>query len=69
MSTFRKRTHGHYSTIPMKKYFIKVEKMGDGIYYFIYVKWFGLFEFFLERWNSPESAILRLNELTKKCIR
>jgi len=29
----------------------------------IYVKWFGLFESFYERWNTPETATKRLNEL------
>jgi hypothetical protein len=29
----------------------------------IYVRWFGLFESFYERWNTYETAKIRLNEL------
>ena len=47
----------------MKKYFIKMERMGDNTYYFIYVRFFWLFEFFLERWNTPETAMNRLEQL------
>lgn len=47
----------------MKKYFIKEEIMGGHLYYMIYVRWFGIIESFCERWNTHESAIVRLNEL------
>jgi len=47
----------------MKKYFIKQEMMCGKIYHMIYVRWFGMFESFYERWNSHETAIIRLNEL------
>ena len=47
----------------MKKYFIKKEMMGGILYNMIYVKWFGLFESFFERWNTTESANIRLKEL------
>lgn len=49
----------------MKNYFIKPEMIGGQIYHMIYVKWFGLFESFYERWNSYETATIRLNELKK----
>jgi hypothetical protein len=47
----------------MKKYFIKQEIMCGEIYHMIYVRWFGLFESFYERWNTYETATIRLNEL------
>lgn len=47
----------------MKKYFIKEEIIGGQIYYMIYVRLFGLFELFYERWNTYKSASTRLNEL------
>jgi len=47
----------------MKKYFIKQEMMCGKIYHMIYVRWFGMFESFYERWNTYETATLRLNEL------
>jgi hypothetical protein len=47
----------------MKKYVIKPEVMGGKRYYMIYVKWFGLFDEFFERCNTPETAAIRLNEL------
>lgn len=50
----------------MKKYFIKEEIMCDKNYQMIYVRWFGLFESFYERWNDIESATIRLKELNKK---
>jgi hypothetical protein len=46
----------------MKKYFIKQELMCGKIYHIIYVKCFGI-ESFYERWNTPETAAKRLNEL------
>jgi hypothetical protein len=50
----------------MKKYFIKQEILGGVIYSMIYVRWFGLFESFYERWNTYETAKVRLDELKKK---
>jgi len=49
----------------MKKYFIKQEVMCGEIYQMIYVKWFGLFNSFYERWNTYNKAKIRLNELNK----
>jgi hypothetical protein len=49
----------------MKKYFIKQEMICGEIYHMIYVKWFGIFESFYERWNTTETATKRLNELHK----
>jgi hypothetical protein len=50
----------------MKKYFIKQEILSGVIYHMIYVRWFGLFESFYERWNTYETAKVRLNELKNK---
>lgn len=50
----------------MKKYIIKEEKMCGEIYQMIYVRWFGLFDYFYERWNNIETATIRLNELNNK---
>lgn len=47
----------------MIKYFIKYKKMGGVIYPMIYERWFGMFEFFYERWNTIETATIRLDEL------
>lgn len=48
----------------MKKYFIKEEKICGILYYMIYEKrFFGLFKSFYERWNTPETANIRLKEL------
>jgi hypothetical protein len=47
----------------MEKYYIKKEKMCGEMYYMIYVKWFGFFGSFYERWNTHEAATIRLNEL------
>jgi hypothetical protein len=47
----------------MKKYFIKQEMMCGEVYHMIYVRWFGLFESFYERWNTYETAKIRLSEL------
>lgn len=44
------------------KFYIRYEKMGGEYYYMIYTKFF-IFNSFFERWNTPESAIARLNEL------
>jgi hypothetical protein len=49
----------------MKKYFIKQEMICGEIHHMIYVRWFGLFESFCERWNTYETATIRLNELNK----
>ena len=44
-------------------YYIRYEKMGGAWYYMIYRQgWWGVHTFF-ERWNSPESAKVRLQEL------
>lgn len=50
-------------------YYIRYEKMGGDWYYMIYkATWFG-FDTFFERWNTPESAKIRLEELKDtKCI-
>ena len=50
----------------MKKYFIKQEVMGGNIYHMIYIRWFGLLESFYERWNTYETAKVRLYELKTK---
>jgi hypothetical protein len=47
----------------MKKYSIKKEMIGGDIYHMIYVRWFWIFESFYERWNTHETASIRLNEL------
>lgn len=47
----------------MKKYFIKQEIMDGEMYYMIYIKWFGIFESFYERWNTFKTATKRINEL------
>ena len=47
----------------MIKYYIKYEKMGGVIYPMINVRWFGIFGFFYERWNTIETATIRLKEL------
>lgn len=50
----------------MKMYFIKHEIMGGRGYFMIRKKvFFGLFSVFFERWNSFDSAIIRLDELNK----
>ena len=53
----------------MKKYFIKQELMCGEVYHMIYVRWFGLFESFYERWNTYETAKIRLNELNNSSFR
>ena len=46
----------------MCKYYIRYEKMGGCYYYMIYQqRW--IFHRFLERWNTPASAVGRLHEL------
>ena len=47
----------------MKKYFIKQEMMSGEIYHMIYVRCFWIFESFYERWNTHETATIRMNEL------
>ncbi len=48
----------------MKKYYIRFEMMGGEMYYMIYKRGlFGLFNIFIERWNTIESALIRLKEL------
>jgi len=44
------------------KYYIRYEIMGGEWYYMIYQK-FLFFHMFYERWNTKESAIVRLAEL------
>lgn len=44
-------------------YEIVEERMGGTLYWMIYQKQFGLKRFF-ERWNTPETAEIRLKELT-----
>ena len=46
-------------------YFIKQESMGGCLYYMIY-KRFWIFSHFHERWNTSESAQIRLSELKNK---
>lgn len=48
------------------RYYIKVEKMGNRDYYMIYRKVFLFKDIFLERWNTEQSANIRLNELNNK---
>lgn len=45
------------------KYKIIEEKMGGVLYWMIYKKWMWQ-EVFFERWNTPETAKIRLEELT-----
>jgi len=47
----------------MKKWYIKKEKMGGEWYYMIYRKRWLLKDLFFERWNTSESAKVRLREL------
>lgn len=47
----------------MIKYFIKKETIGGTGYHMIYVRTFWIFESFYERWNTEETAKIRLNEL------
>lgn len=47
----------------MNKYIIKPEKMGGTTYYMIYKKCLWWYVFF-ERWNTGETAMSRLNELS-----
>lgn len=46
------------------RYYIKKEKMGGKWYYMIYRRRWLFKDLFFERWNIPESAKVRLNELT-----
>lgn len=46
----------------MSKFYIRYELHGGFWYYMIY-RQFLFFHEFYERWNTPESAVLRLNEL------
>ena len=46
----------------MIRYYIKEEVMGGKTYYMIYRKWL-FWESYYERWNSQESANIRLAEL------
>jgi hypothetical protein len=46
----------------MSKYYIRYEKVGGNHCYMIY-RQFLFFHFFYERWNSIDTAVLRLNEL------
>ena len=49
------------------KYVIKPEIMAGDMYYMIYAKsLFGLFNIFIERWNTKESAEERVNALNRK---
>ena len=50
----------------MKKYIIRVEKMGGDTYYMIYLRLFWIFYSFFERWNDIGSATTRINELNSK---
>lgn len=51
----------------MNKYYIRYEVMGSDYYYMIYRKsFFGLVHQFYERWNTPDSAISRCDELNKE---
>jgi hypothetical protein len=45
-----------------KMYHIRYEKMGGEWFYMIYKRGFLAYHFF-ERWNAPETAIQRLEEL------
>lgn len=49
--------HGKFKT--------REEKMGGELYWMIYKKYLGQWHFY-ERWNTPETAKIRLKELTKK---
>lgn len=49
-----------------KSYTIKKEPMGGETYYMIYEKRFFILESFYERWNTEESAKIRLDELMNK---
>lgn len=47
-----------------KNYYIRYELMGGEGFYMIYAKvLFGLIHVFFERWNTPESALIRLGKL------
>jgi len=47
-------------------FYIKEEDMGGKLYYMIYIKRFKIFNVFFERWNTLQTASLRLNELNTK---
>lgn len=49
----------------MRKFIIKEEVMLGDIYYIIYIRYFGFFDVFYERWNTYKSANIRLSELNK----
>lgn len=50
----------------MKKFIIKEEVMLGDIYYIIYIRYFGFFDVFYERWNTRKSVNERLCELNKE---
>jgi hypothetical protein len=47
----------------MKKYIIKGEFLNGVLAYMIYVRIFWIFDVFIERWNTYESATNRIKEL------
>lgn len=49
----------------IRKYYIREEIVEGKPFHVIYVKWFGLFESFHEKWASPDTAGIRVIELNK----
>jgi hypothetical protein len=47
------------------KYQIRYEQVGNEWHYMIYGRYFLLGWMFLERWNTPETAVTRWKELTR----
>ena len=52
----------------MIKFIIKEQKFFDQIHYMIYIRFIGFIDVFFERWNTYQSANIRLNELNKKTL-
>jgi hypothetical protein len=52
----------------MIKFIIKEQIMFGEIYYNIYIRFIWFIDVFYERWNTYESANIRLNELNKTSI-
>lgn len=52
----------------MIKFIIKEQIMFGEIYYMIYIRFIGFIDVFYERWNTYESANIRLSELNQKTL-